>query len=78
METCSRAGETMGGWPNRWIIIAAAACALVAAACGRSASSSPGNVSPIKGSVPITPAVVKPVSSVVWATNRDVISLDPL
>src|SRR5215471_19157695 len=64
-------------WPRRWMIIAAAVCAL-AAACGRSANSSPGSVSPVKGLVSITPAGAKPVSSVVWATIRDVISLDPV
>src|SRR5499427_8232368 len=64
-------------WPRRWMIIAAAVCAL-AAACGRSANSSPGDVSPTKGLTAITPAGTKPVSSVVWATNRDVISLDPI
>jgi peptide/nickel transport system substrate-binding protein len=73
----------MGWRSNRCIVIAAvAACALVAAACGRSAgtsgTSSSGDVSPTKGLVAITPAGTKPVPSVVWATNRDVISLDPL
>jgi peptide/nickel transport system substrate-binding protein len=68
----------MDGWPNRWVIVAAVACALVGAACGRPASSPPGNVSSVKGLVPVTPAGVKQVSSVVWATNRDVISLDPI
>jgi peptide/nickel transport system substrate-binding protein len=56
-------------------------CALVTSACGRSAgtsgTSSSGNISPTKGLVTITPPGTKPVSSVVWATNRDVISLDP-
>jgi peptide/nickel transport system substrate-binding protein len=73
----------MGRRSNRSIVIAAvAACALVAAACGRSAgmsgTSSSGDVSPTKGLVAITPAGTKPVPSVVWATNRDVISLDPV
>ena len=67
---------------NRCAVIAvAAACALVASACGRSASTAgaaPGDVSPVKGLVAITPAGTKPVSSVVWAINRDVISLDPI
>src|SRR5215468_10456364 len=63
--------------PRRWMIIAATVCAL-AAACGRSANPSPGSVSPVKGLVSITPAGAKPVPSVVWATNRDVISLDPV
>ena len=62
------------------VIAVAAACALAASACGRSASTAgaaPGNVSPVKGLVAITPAGTKPVPSVVWAINRDVISLDP-
>jgi peptide/nickel transport system substrate-binding protein len=70
------------GYRRSWSLIIAltAACAL-AAACGRSASradSSAGNVSPVKGLVATTPAGTRPVSSVVWATTRDVISLDPL
>ena len=67
-----------GKW--RAVMAVAVASALVASACGRSASragSSAGDISPVKGLVAITPAGVKPVSSVVWATNRDVISLDP-
>ena len=67
---------------SRWTVIAVAAvCALMASACGRpggTSTSSPGNVSPTKGLVAATPASTKPVSSVVWATNRDVISLDPI
>jgi peptide/nickel transport system substrate-binding protein len=66
---------------SRWAVIAVAAlCALVASACGRPAGTptSQGDVSPTKGLVAITPAGVKPVPSVVWATNRDVISLDPI
>ncbi|HEX8870590.1 MAG TPA: ABC transporter substrate-binding protein, partial [Lentzea sp.] len=35
-------------------------------------------MSPVKGLVAITPAGTRPVPSVVWATNRDVISLDPI
>jgi peptide/nickel transport system substrate-binding protein len=66
---------------NRRVMIAvAAACLLAAAACGRSAStagSPPGGVSPAD-LVTVTPAGVKPVSSVVWATTRDVKSLDPI
>src|SRR5215469_178863 len=80
MEMRSRmwGGEAqVNRWPRRWMIIAAAVCAL-AAACGRSANSSPGSVSPVKGLVSITPAGAKPVPSVVWAINRDVISLDPV
>src|SRR5215469_15805441 len=80
MEMRSRmwGGEAqVNRWPRRWMIIAGAVCAL-AAACGRSANSSPVSVSPVKGLVSITPAGAKPVPSVVWATNRDVISLDPV
>ena len=69
------------GWNRCTVIAVAAACALVASACGRSASTAggaPGNVSPVKGLVAITPAGTKPVSSVVWAINRDVVSLDPI
>ena len=71
------------GSRGKWqaVMAAAVASALVASACGRSASSagSPaGNESPVKGLVATTPAGVKPVPSVVWATNRDVISLDPI
>jgi peptide/nickel transport system substrate-binding protein len=54
---------------------------MVIAACGPSSSgsgSSPGNVSPGPGLAAVTPAGTRPVSSVVWATNRDVISLDPI
>ena len=72
----------MGLRRNGWVIIAVtAACALAAVGCGRSASgagSSPGNVSPTAGLVATTPAGTKTVPSVVWATNRDVISLDPI
>ena len=67
---------------NSWKAAAiAGACALIAAACSRppsEASSSPTGVSPVNGLVAVTPAGAKPVPSVVWATNRDVISLDPL
>ena len=51
---------------------------LAASACGRSASPPPEGDSPVKGLVTVTPPGSKPVSSVVWATNRDVISLDPI
>ena len=61
---------------NRWIVVAVtAACAVAAAACGRPA---PEAVSPVSGLAALTPPGVRPVSSVVWATNRDVISLDPI
>ena len=68
------------GWNRCTVIVVAAACALVASACGRSASTAGAarNVSPVKGLVAITPAGTKPVPSVVWAINRDVISLDPI
>ena len=62
------------------MIIAVAVCALAASACGRPAgtsTSSSGVVSPTKGLIAMTPAGVKPVPSVVWATQREVISLDP-
>ena len=65
---------------------AMAAATMVVAACTGSTSgptSSPGrtpsgNVSSGPGLAAVTPAGTKPVSSVVWATNRDVISLDPI
>ena len=61
-------------------IAVVASCALVVAACTRSTSGSgaSGNVSPVASLAAATPAGTKPVSSVVWATNRDVISLDPI
>src|SRR5215469_13423907 len=65
----------MGWRSNRRVVIAAAACALVAA-CGRSAPV-PGHTSPVKGLVTVTPAGTKAVPSVVWRTYRNVDSLDP-
>ena len=63
--------------PNPWMVVAmATACALVASACGRSGSAA--EVSPVSGLVVSTHASTRPVSSVIWATNRDVISLDPI
>jgi peptide/nickel transport system substrate-binding protein len=63
---------------NRLLVIGGVlACALAAAACSRPASGA-GQVSPVQGLVSITPAGSRPVPSVVWATNRDVISLDPV
>ena len=58
-----------------------AAGTTVVAACSPSSSgsgSSPGNTPPGSALAEVTPAGTKPVSSVVWATNRDVISLDPI
>ena len=58
-----------------------AACALLTAACGRSAGSSNSStdlVSPTHGLVITTPAGTKPVSSVTWAVYRPVNSLDPI
>jgi peptide/nickel transport system substrate-binding protein len=67
---------------NMWMAVSvAAACALLAAACGRPASevsSSPTGESPVKGLVATIPPGTKPTASVVWAINRDVISLDPI
>ena len=63
------------------VIAVAATSALAIAACTGSVSgagSPAGNVSPVKGLAAVTPAGTKPVSSVVWATTRDVKSLDPV
>ena len=60
---------------------AIAAGTMVVAACRGSASSSgspSGNVPSPTRLAAVTPAGTKPVSSVVWATNRDVSSLDPI
>jgi peptide/nickel transport system substrate-binding protein len=68
----------------RWRTSAAAAslaaCALLAAACGRSvnATNAGDQVSPTQGLVTTTPAGTKPVSSVTWAVYRPVNSLDPI
>jgi peptide/nickel transport system substrate-binding protein len=54
---------------------------MAVAACSGSSSGSaspPGPASPGPGLAAVTPAGTKPVSSVVWATSRDVISLDPI
>jgi peptide/nickel transport system substrate-binding protein len=64
-----------------WTAVAvAAAVALVASACGRSAggNAAAGNISATKGLVATTPAGTKPVSSITWAVYRDVNSLDPI
>jgi len=57
-----------------------AACALLAAACGRSAggAATTAQVSPTKGLVITTPAGSKPVQSLTWAVYRPVNSLDPI
>jgi peptide/nickel transport system substrate-binding protein len=62
------------------VVAMAAAVALVASACGRSAggNAAAGNVSATKGLVATTPAGTKPVSSITWAVYRDVNSLDPI
>ena len=65
---------------------AVAAGTMVVTACTGSTSgptSSPGgtpsgNAPPGAGLAAVTPTGTKPVSSVVWAINRDVISLDPI
>jgi peptide/nickel transport system substrate-binding protein len=62
------------------VVAVAAAVALVASACGRSAggNAASGNVSATKGLVATTPTGTKPVSSITWAVYRDVNSLDPI
>jgi peptide/nickel transport system substrate-binding protein len=68
----------MCGRSKRWIVVAvAAACAVVASACGRPAPA-PSNVSPVQGLVANTTAGTRPVSSVIWRVYRDVDSLDPI
>lgn len=54
--------------------------AVLASACGRSASSggTTGQVSPTEGLVTTTPAGTESVPSVTWAVYRDVNSLDPI
>jgi peptide/nickel transport system substrate-binding protein len=71
----------MAGRRRMWTAVAvAAAVALVASACGRSAggNAASGNISATKGLVATTPAGAKPVSSITWAVYRDVNSLDPI
>jgi peptide/nickel transport system substrate-binding protein len=54
---------------------------MAVAACSGSSSGSaspPVRASPGPGLAAVTPAGTRPVSSVVWATSRDVISLDPI
>jgi peptide/nickel transport system substrate-binding protein len=58
-----------------------AASALAVTACTGptgGAGSSAGNISPVKGLATVTLAGTRPVSSVVWATTRDVKSLDAI
>jgi peptide/nickel transport system substrate-binding protein len=61
-------------------LVAAAGLALLASACGRSATvnGTSGNISPTKSLVVTTPPGTTPVSSVTWAVYRDVNSLDPI
>ena len=61
-------------------VLPALVLALVASACGRSASSggTEGQVSPTKGLVTTTPAGTTSVPSITWAVYRDVNSLDPI
>jgi peptide/nickel transport system substrate-binding protein len=62
-------------------VAALAACALLAAACGRSLNASTNaaaEVSPTKGLVTTTPAGRTSVASVTWAVYRPVNSLDPI
>jgi peptide/nickel transport system substrate-binding protein len=64
-----------------WTAMAvAAAFALVASACGRSAggNAASGNISATKGLVTTTAAGTKTVPSITWAVYRDVNSLDPI
>ena len=63
------------------VMAAIAAGTIVVAACTGSAAgsaSSSGHTSSATGLTVVTPAGTKPVSSVVWALNRDVSSLDPI
>jgi peptide/nickel transport system substrate-binding protein len=66
---------------KRRCVVTAAALALLASACGRSASGAggtAGNISPTKNLVTTTPAGTKSVPAVTWAVYRDVNSLDPI
>jgi hypothetical protein len=75
-------GVEMNRRQSRAAVMAAiTAATLAVAACTGTATgsaSSSGAVSAATGLAAVTPAGTKPVSSVVWATNRDVISLDPI
>ena len=71
----------MASRQRMWTAVAvAAAVALVASACGRSAggNAAAGNISATKGLVATTPAGAKPVPEITWAVYRDVNSLDPI
>jgi peptide/nickel transport system substrate-binding protein len=71
----------MAGRRGMWKAAAvAAAIALVASGCGRSAggNAASGNISATKGLVATTAAGAKTVSSITWAVYRDVNSLDPI
>jgi peptide/nickel transport system substrate-binding protein len=58
--------------------IAAATMAVAACTGTASGSASSGHVSSATGLTAVTPAGTKPVASVVWVINRDVLSLDPI
>jgi peptide/nickel transport system substrate-binding protein len=62
----------------RWMLGAVAVAGTLMASACEGPAPAPGEVSPVKGLVSSLPAGTKPVSSVVWATTRDVISLDPI
>jgi peptide/nickel transport system substrate-binding protein len=67
--------------PAARALLAVVALTLVAAACGRSASSgggTTGQVDPTKGLVTTTPAGTTSVPAATWAVYRDVNSLDPI
>jgi peptide/nickel transport system substrate-binding protein len=71
----------MAGRRGIWTAAAvAAAFALVASGCGRSAggNAASGNISATKGLVATTTSGAKQVSSITWAVYRDVNSLDPI
>ena len=75
-------GVEMNRRQSRAAVTAAVAVATMTVAACTGADSGPGsasgNVSSATGLAAVTPAGTKPVSSVVWATNRDTISLDAI
>ncbi len=62
----------------KWVLAAFAVAGALAVSACEGPAPAPGEISPVKGLVSSLPAGTKPVSSVVWATTRDVISLDPI